>query len=442
MTIEELRQSGWIAYEYIRGSHMYHLNIETSDQDIGGVFICPQEYLMGLRSRYIEQIADKKNDTVFYEFGRWIELLLKSNPSALESLFAPKDCIIGDVHPAVQYIIDHRDMFLSKTCIDTCFGFAKSQIYKARGLNKKIVNPMTERKDILDFCYTFKKQGSQPMKDWLRENKLDQRYCGLVDVPNMHETYGVYYDFAAYFHFENIDWKREYEKNQSPYNKFLPHIQDAMDVQARIRNKEFYGYSGIVNPNEENKSNDVRLSSIVKGQQPICYMTFAKDAYISHCTAYREYKEWEEKRNPIRYESNLDKNYDSKNIMHCMRILRMAKELAQGKGFNVVRDADRDFLLDIRNHKFEYDEIMNLVEQEKNETEIAIQTCTLLDKADYDKINQLLLDARKIAYSSSSREERLAEAVRNVSKDKESAMKFLQNAGIVDENGKLSGIYR
>lgn len=411
MTIDELRKSGWIAYEYIRGSHMYHLNIETSDQDVGGVFICPQEHLMGLRSRYIEQIADEKNDTVFYEFGRWIELLLKSNPSALESLFAPKDCVIGEIHPAVQYVIDHRDMFLSKACIDTCYGFAKSQIFKARGLNKKIVNPMTERKGILDFCYTFKKQGSQPIKDWLSENNLDQRYCGLVNIPSMHEVYGVYYDFAAYYKFEVLD-KENIELNEAYFQNWCfdmryrtVHEDKFMDYEYilktfnRIKNNEFYHYSGIVNPEEEDKSNDVRLSSVSKGEKPICYMSFAKDGYISHCTAYREYKEWEKKRNPARYESNLDKNYDSKNIMHCMRILRMAKELAQGKGFNVVRDADRDFLLDIRYHKFEYDEIMAQVEQEKAETEAAIKTCTLPDKADYDKVNNLLMEARKIAYT-------------------------------------------
>ena len=41
MTIEELRKSGWIAFEYIRGSHAYGLNTETSDVDMGGVFILP-----------------------------------------------------------------------------------------------------------------------------------------------------------------------------------------------------------------------------------------------------------------------------------------------------------------------------------------------------------------------------------------------------------------
>ena len=170
MTIEELRNSGMIAFEYIRGSHAYGLNTPTSDEDHGGVFICPKEMLYGLRGSYIEQVADEKNDTVFYEFGRWVELLLKSNPTAMESLFIPKRCIIGEVHPMVQYIIDHRDMFLSKECFKTLTGYAVSQIGKARGLNKKIVNPIYERKDVLDFCYTFKGQGSTPMKEWLKEN--------------------------------------------------------------------------------------------------------------------------------------------------------------------------------------------------------------------------------------------------------------------------------
>ena len=109
MTIEELRNSGLIY-------HMYHLNTKTRDEDTGGVVFCPREKLLGLREFYPEQVADEKNDTVFYEFGRWVELLIKSNPSALESLFAPDDCVIGNVHPIIQEFRNHRDLFLTKEC--------------------------------------------------------------------------------------------------------------------------------------------------------------------------------------------------------------------------------------------------------------------------------------------------------------------------------------
>ena len=395
-TIEYLRENGLIAYEYRRGSHMYHLNTPESDIDTGGVFICPPEMLFGLRSNYVEQVGDEKSDTVFYEFGRWVELLLKSNPTALEGLFAPEECIIGDVHPAVQYILNNRWQFVSKECFKTFYGYAVSQIGKARGLNKKIVNPVTERKDILDFCYTFKGQGSQPIKEFLAEHKLDQKYCGLVNIPNMRDVYGVYYDWAAYFRFENVDWwdvSFQIEGVKSPYTMFLSDRQ-GRDVLERIRNKQFFGYGGIVNPEEFDKSNEVRLSSIPKGQIPICSMYYNKDAYACHCRDYREYKEWEAKRNPVRYESNLGHNYDAKNVMHCMRLIRMAKELAKGEGFNVVRTWDRDYLLDIRNHKFEYEEVMEQLEKEKAEMEEAIKTCTLPDVVDQDAVNDLLIGAR------------------------------------------------
>ena len=398
MTIEELKNSGLIAYEYKRGSHMYHLNTETSDEDFGGVFFCPKKMLLGLRGRYEEQVSDSKSDVVFYEFGRWLELLLKSNPTVLEGLFAPEDCIVGEVHPAVRKILDNRELFLSKECFKTFYGYAVSQISKARGLNKKIVNPVTERKDILDFCYTFNDQGSLPIKKFLAENGLDQKYCGLVNIPNMSDgdssIYGVYYDFAAYFKFENIDWARDWYNGNSPYKKFFPSVSEQLSMQKRIEDKEFFHYGGIVHPDEIEKSNTVRLSSVPKGEKPICFMAYNKNGYMRHCRDYKDYKEWEKNRNPVRYESNLGHNYDAKNVMHCMRLVRMAKELAQGKGFNVVRTWDRDYLLDIRNHKFEYEDVMAQLEKEKLEMEEAIKSCTLPEKVDFDKVNDLLYDVR------------------------------------------------
>ena len=127
-------------------------------------------------------------------------------------------------------------------------------------------------------------------------------------------------------------------------------------------------------------------------------MSYNKDAYICHCRDYKEYKEWENNRNPVRYESNLNQNYDAKNIMHCMRLVRMGKELALGQGFNVRRTYDRQYLLDIRNHKYEYEDIMKQVENERIAMDKAVKSCTLPDKIDCDLVNKLLIDARKMLY--------------------------------------------
>ena len=399
MTIQEVKEKGLLAYEYVRGSQLYNTalppvnGVEQSDTDYGGVYIAPQEMLMGLPENYLPQVSDEKHDCTYYELGRWVELLMKANPNALESLFVPEDKIVGEVHPAIQLIIENRDLFVTKEGFKSLTGYAVSQIKKCRGLNKKCVQPVLERKDVLDFCYTFKNQGSQSMKEFLEERGLDQKYCGLVNIPNMKDTYGVYYDFASFIHFEGL-----YKEDRALHNVVSQHFglsyDEAMKVYNRIKNKEFFGYSGIVHP--DGKSNEVRLSSIPKGETPICFMTYNQNGYESHCRKYKEYQEWVEKRNPIRYESNLKSNYDCKNVMHCVRLLHMGKELAEGQGFNVVRTWDRQMLLDIRNHKYEYEEIIDYVENLFEDMKQKIETCPLPDTVDKAKVNELLIKARKL----------------------------------------------
>jgi predicted nucleotidyltransferase len=385
MNIQEVENK--LAYKFVRGSTLYNTNIETSDVDYGGVFILPNEKLIGLPDFYQDQVSDEKHDTTYYEFNRWVELLMKANPNALESLFVPTDKVIGDIHPAVQLIIDNRDMFLTKECFKSLSGYAYAQIQKCRGLNKKCVQPVMEKKEVMDFCYTFKDQGSQPMKEFLEERGLDQKYCGLVNIPNMKDVYGVYYDFAAHHRFELRD---------DVFSEYVASFGNDFcgKVIKREDNKDFFGYAGIVHP--EGKSNEVRLSSIPKGEMPICFMTYNQNGYESHCRKYKEYQEWVQKRNPARYESNLKSNYDVKNVAHCVRLLHMGRELAKGEGFNVVRTWDRDMILDIRNHKYEYEEIIEYVEKVFAEMKELAKNCNLPETVDKQKVNELILQARTL----------------------------------------------
>lgn len=386
--VEQIEKEG-LAYKYVRGSQLYNTALPDglSDIDYGGVYIADKETLLGLPSYYEPQISDAKHDTTYYELGRWVELLMKANPNALESLYVPEDKVIGEIHPAVKLIIDNRDLFLTKEAIKSTSGYAYSQTKRATGHNKKCVQPVEEKKDVLDFCYTFKNQGSQSIKEFLAERGLDQKYCGLVNIPNMKDTYGVYYDFAAHHKFE--------PRNET-FNNYVVSFGDSFcgDIIRREDNKEFFGYSGIVHP--EGKSNEVRLSSIPKGEVPICFMTYNQNGYESHCRKYKEYQEWLEKRNPVRYASNGNSNYDRKNMAHTVRLLHMGKELAENKGFNVVRTWDRDMILDIRNGKYTYEEIMEYVNKVYDEMMAAYDTCTLPDTVDRDKVNELLIKARNL----------------------------------------------
>lgn len=389
MDIQEVENK--LAYKFVRGSTLYNTNIETSDVDYGGVFILPNEKLIGLPDFYQDQVSDERHDTTYYEFNRWVELLMKANPNALESLFVPTDKVIGNIHPAVQLIIDNRDMFLTKECFKSLSGYAYAQIQKCRGLNKKCVQPVMEKKEVMDFCYTFKDQGSQPMKEFLAERGLDQKYCGLVNIPNMKDVYGVYYDFAAHWKFEETNiYRLLVQADKLGYTN----TSDIESISDRYYDGVFFGYSGIVHP--EGKSNEVRLSSIPKGEIPICFMTYNQQGYESHCRKYKEYHEWVQKRNPARYESNLKSNYDVKNVAHCVRLLHMGLELAHGDGFNVVRTWDRDMLLNIRNHKYEYEEIIEYVEKTFAHMKELAEKCDLPKTVDKQKVNELILQARSL----------------------------------------------
>ena len=76
----------------------------------------------------------------------------------------------------------------------------------------------------------------------------------------------------------------------------------------------------------------------------------------------------------------------------------MGIELGEGKGLNVVRTNDRQFLIDIRNHKYEYDEIINYIEGKKDLMNKLEKESNLPDNVDMNKIDKLLKEARRIAY--------------------------------------------
>ena len=445
-TFETIKNKNLLLYSYIRGSHCHGISTPQSDVDEGGIFISPVDSILDLGFNYQDQISNKTNDVVWYELKKFMHLLIKSNPTILEALFID-DKFVTFEHPIITDLKKYKDEFLTKKCFNSFFGYAEAQIKKAKGLNKMInwEADKIKRKGILDFAYTFHKQGSTKIENWLEYRGLNQKYCGLVNIPNMKDIYGVYYDWGNFFLNENITYddimngyysighfdakkivedikSTEKEEEKATYNKFLKmahlgnmvefiinkyDLHDKAFIDYEMENLDLenlkvwfesqkpIGYKGMVGEN----SNSLRLSSVSKGEMPICYVSYNKDGYIKHCTDYKNFKDWEKNRNPIRYQSNLKKNYDSKNMCECFRLLHCGIEIANGNGFIVDRSGiDRDFLLDVKNHKFEYDEIVELLEKDKAEMETAMKQSTIKDDIDQDLVNSLYLSYIKEFY--------------------------------------------
>ena len=408
MTIKDLENNGLIIYKHYRGSYAQGTYIEgVSDKDIGGIFILPKNYLYGLECEYIPQVANETNDEVYYELGRFMQLILKHNPTIIESLFIDKEFIIYE-HPVMGIIKSIASDYITKKLVHNTVGFATSQIKKCTSSEKLFSHPVTEKKGPLDFCYTFYKQGSTKLINWLDNHGLYQRYCGLVSVPNMHDVYGVYYDWKAHFEEHNVNTSADLTSTPF-YKEFLSSLENTLNNKFHFewwKNLKRLGYSGIVA--EDGSSNTLRyiqdnytekdgvmLNSVEKDAKPICYMSFNSGGYAKHLRDYTRYQKWLKERNPVRYENNKDYRYDAKNVMHCFRLLNMAIEMSQGKGILVNRqNIDRDFLLAVRNHTYSYEELMAMINEKEAEMKQSLETSSLPEEISIDKVNKLLIDIR------------------------------------------------
>jgi hypothetical protein len=367
MTIEKLRNSGMIIFEGIVGSQAYGIATPTSDVDKKGVFIQDQDSILGFG--YIDQVNDTKNDQTFYEVKRFIELLASNNPNMLELLNLPEDCIVYK-DPIFDLVLEHRKDFITKMCRHSFGGYAVEQIRKARGLNKKISNPMDPvRKGVLDFCYVAEGGKSIAVKDYLAEYRLKNEYCGLVSLDHMKYMYVVYYDKVA-------------ELN----DKGIP-----MGVCSSL------GFKGIVSDDLE--SNDVSTSSVPKGMIQEFIMYFNKEGYSSYCKDYKDYFDWVEKRNPERYNDNVGHggNYDGKNLAHCHRLLDMAIEIGEGKGINIRRE-NREELLSIRRGEYDYEKLVEDAENKIKRMDDVFESSALPRSIDRDFLDDLLIKIRKEYY--------------------------------------------
>ncbi|WP_343747243.1 nucleotidyltransferase domain-containing protein [Fluviicola sp.] len=345
-------ENRFLLLKCISGSRAYGLHTPQSDTDYKGIFVSPKRVYYGLNPQ--EQINNETNDIVYYEWKKIVDLLGKNNPTVLELLATPEESVLYK-HPLLHQL--QVSDFLSKLCCQTFAGYAQSQVKKARGLKKKISNPMEPvRKEIPDFCYVIDGMYSIPLAQWLSDFRMSAADCGLVKIPHMRDAF-------ALFHTSQLE------------NGSLKGIYSGPDA------------------------NDVSLSTIPIGIRPLALMSFNKDAYSIHCREYAQYWEWIGKRNETRYQSTVShgKNYDAKNMMHTFRLLHMAEEIAR-EGVLHVKRQDRDFLMRIREGQFEYEDLLQQAEEKVQLIEELFEKSTLPDEPDLKKLEELLIDVRDAYY--------------------------------------------
>ncbi len=351
MTINELKEQNLVLFEAVVGSKAYGLDAAASDTDIKGVYYLPKAQFLGLG--YMEQVSNESNDEVYYELGRYVELLSRSNPNMLELLASPENCILVK-HPLMTAF--QIDQLLSKETVNSFSQYAMVQIRKAKGLNKKINNLMAlERKDLLDFCYILDGNSTIPCNEWLRARKIDQSQCGLAKINHTKGMYALFYS----------------------------HSKSSI-------------YKGIL---AKPGSHEVSCSSIPKGEDLKAYLFVNHEAYSMYCKSYREYVEWVNKRNETRFSSTLahGQGYDAKNMMHTMRLLEVSKEILL-TGKLQVRRPNRSYLLDVKSGKYAYAELVQRAEDIMQEIDFLLPSADLQNRPDVAQLEDQLIRIRTALY--------------------------------------------
>ena len=341
---------GKIIFKAIVGSQSYGTNTPESDIDIKGVYVQDSDDILSFN--YKEQININK-DECYYEIRRFLELAKTGNPTILELLYTPEDCIL-QIEPEFRLVREHARKFLTKKCYNSFAGYAHMQIQKATGLNKKMnyEKEQITRKTPLDFCYVTLLGKSFPVKEWLENTGIKTEKIGLTSLDHFRDIYAVYYDPTGTL-----------------------------------------GFRGITLEN----SNQVRLSAVAKGMTPHTIMYFNEPEYSKHCKEYKEYQEWLEKRNVARYvdvESHGQK-IDGKNMLHCRRLIDVAKEIPVLKTIN-VRRPNADYLIEIRKGKHSLKEILESAKTDLDGLKELYQNSNLPDEVDQEFLNDLLLQVRKM----------------------------------------------
>lgn len=120
--------------------------------------------------------------------------------------------------------------------------------------------------------------------------------------------------------------------------------------------------------------------------------TFSREmAYHTAKKHYDQFEEHKKSRNPARYVLEKKFGMDTKHAMHCVRLMKMCKEILE-TGEVIVKRPDREELLGIRNGSMNYDDLIEYVARLEAECDAAYNNSKLPKEPDRVKLHYMIAD--------------------------------------------------
>lgn len=331
------------------GSHAYGTNIPESDEDFRGIAIPPKEVLLGILDKF-EQSEYKDPDLVIFALQKFIGLAADGNPNAIEILWTdPEDHLIKT--EVGERLVAAKELFISSRIRYTFGGYAMSQLKRINSHHKFLRNPLTSPPKREDF-------GLNPVADIVK---------GQMDAIKAHvDAKMKTWDIDAYIGNGENDLATRVYLTQK-VEDIISDIGASKDDLWKYAAKSL-GY-------------DTNFIALLDKERQ----------FINAQKEWNNYQHWVSTRNPKRAKLEAKFGFDTKHGMHLVRLMRMCQEtLKTGKVF--VKRPDKDELLEIRNGKWTYEQLIDYARKQELILDNLYNTSSIPRAPNRQAINKLCIN--------------------------------------------------
>ncbi len=349
-------------YLVVTGSYAYGTAIHSSDYDLRGWGIPPQEYFLTFdkhfeqndqtfkfqeypfaghlqkyvdANKYRQPAPDEEIDHCIYDIRKFFALAAECNPNIIELLFIDEnEILICDEFG--RWVRGVRDLFLSARAKHTFTGYAVSQLKRINTHRKFIMHPPKEK--------PTRGQFGLPATSLI---PAEQRGAAEALVTaQIREWLG--YD-------SQID-KTELSIFHEKLTDFLSRILSSKELIIKFNN-------------EQEMVRATRLAAMEKigmGKNYIAILQAEKE-YHDKLTEWNQYQTWVQNRNPERAAMEAKWRFDLKHSVHLVRLLLAGKEVLTTGKLTVKKPEVQQVMSDIRAGKWSYEKIIDFLKETDKE---------------------------------------------------------------------------
>ena len=399
--------------KHLAGSQAYGTSTPESDTDYRGIFLANKEYILTPFFNVKEVSDTSEEDTKFYEINQYLSLYTEANPNILESLWVKPEHIVESTE-IYDYLRSFNQQLLSSKIAHSYSGYAYNQVKRMSNhhgwLDKERI---AERKlnEILE------EHPVDEVLSWMYDT-FPQYLVDRLNKSNLHPFNATKIDFEKYMRDTSLQLVSTQALKQYHFVRLVHNYSTdkVLDRDFNLLNYNsgyeliHYGeniFGVIINPNESTVNADGSLRYFNKERtteelkvRPELIVKFNEKEYKENSENRKSYHKWKQNRNAKRAILESHHGYDCKHAMHTIRLLNTAQEALE-TGIIQVHRPDAAMLMDIRNGKWLYQEVMDYFNEKVDYIRIVAYHKTHLPKRPNIKLaTKVLLDIREMQWYS------------------------------------------